>query len=51
MKEPRQSFDPPEVDESPRVPGFRTWGGVYAFVFVAFLICVVLLALFSHAYL
>ena len=32
------------------VPGFRTWRGVYLFVFVFFVICVVLLALFSRAF-
>lgn len=37
-------------DESPRVPGFRTWRGVYVFVFGAFLVLVVLLALFSRAF-
>lgn len=40
----------PAGDESPRVPGFRTWRGVYLFVFGAFLVLVVLLALFSRAF-
>ena len=39
-----------EDPESPRVPGFRTWRGVYLFVFGAFLVLVVLLALFSRAF-
>ena len=39
-----------ENDESPGVPGFRTWRGVYLFVFVFFVFCVVLLALFSRAF-
>ena len=42
---------PPEsqdADESPRVPGFRTWRGIYLFVFVAFVVVVVLLFLFSR---
>ena len=37
-------------DESPGVPGFRTWRGVYLFVFAAFLLVVVLLAIFSRVY-
>jgi len=42
----------PKVDdpESPRVPGFRTWRGVYLFVFGAFLVLVLVLALFSRAF-
>lgn len=42
----------PKADdpESPRVPGFRTWRGVYLFVFGAFLVLVFLLALFSRAF-
>jgi hypothetical protein len=41
---------PPESqhsDESPGVPGFRTWREVYFFVFVCFMAVVVLLAIFS----
>jgi len=37
-------------DEAPRVPGFRTWRSVYIFVFGAFLVLVVLLALVSRAF-
>jgi hypothetical protein len=37
-------------DEAPRVPGFRTWRSVYVFVFGAFLLLVVALALFSRAF-
>ncbi|HWN96973.1 MAG TPA: hypothetical protein VNT99_18230 [Methylomirabilota bacterium] len=37
-------------DESPRVPGFSTWRGIYLFVFVFFVVCVVLLALLSRAF-
>ena len=44
--DPSDSTDP----ESPRVPGFRTWRGVYLFVFGAFLLFVVALALFSRAF-
>jgi len=31
--------------ESPGVPGFRTWRGIYLFVFAVFVVVVVLLAL------
>ena len=44
---------PPEQsaqDESPGVPGFRSWRGIYLFVFICFVFCVVLLALFSRAF-
>ena len=37
----------PHNDESPGVPGFRTWRGVYLFVFGVFVVVVALLALFS----
>ena len=37
-------------EESPGVPGFRSWRGIYLFVFVFFVVCVVLLALLSRAY-
>ena len=40
--------DPHHSDESPGVPGFRTWRGIYFFVFTGFVVVVVLLALFSH---
>jgi hypothetical protein len=33
--------------EPPDVPGFRTWRGVYAFVFGWFVFVVVLLAVFT----
>ena len=38
------------ADESPGVPGFRTWRGIYLFVFACFVLCVVLLALLSRAF-
>ena len=38
----------PSSDESPGVPGFRTWRGVYLFVFAVFVLVVVLLAVFSR---
>jgi hypothetical protein len=37
----------PLPDESPGVPGFRTWRGIYLFAFGFFVLVVVLLALFS----
>ena len=40
--------DPSSHDESPRVPGFRTWRGIYLFVFAFFVMVIVLLALFSR---
>ena len=39
--------DPQSSDETPSVPGFRTWRGIYLFVFVCFVVVVVLLAVFS----
>jgi len=43
---------PPSVaaETSPGVPGFRTWRGVYCFVFAFFVLVVVLLALFSQMF-
>ena len=38
----------PPSDESPGVPGFRTWRGVYVFVFAMFVLMVIGLALFSR---
>lgn len=40
---------PPE-DDRPGVPGFRSWRGVYLFVFGCFVVVVVLLTLFSRAH-
>ena len=42
--------DPPPSDESPGVPGFRTWRGIYTFVFVFFVLVVVLLTIFSRLF-
>jgi hypothetical protein len=39
---------PPPSDDSPGVPGFRTWRGVYLFVFGFFALVVVLLTIFSR---
>lgn len=41
--------EPPDKD-SPGVPGFRTWRGVYLFVFIAFVVMVLALAIFSRVY-
>jgi hypothetical protein len=35
-------------DDSPGLPGFRTWRGVYLFVLVCFVVVVVALTLFSR---
>ena len=44
-----QGTDAPyPADESPGVPGFRTWRGIYLFVFLWFVIAVALLTLFSQ---
>jgi hypothetical protein len=40
--------DPSTPDESPRVPGFCSWRGIYLFVFAFFVLVVVLLTLFSR---
>ena len=45
MKPP---FEPPSGDDYPGVPGFRTWRGVYLFVFICFVLSVVALTLFSR---
>ena len=45
-----KSPDPATDDASPGVPGFRTWRGIYWFVFAAFVVVVILLALFSRAF-
>lgn len=42
------SRDPNDLDESPGVPGFRTWRAVYLFVLAVFVATVVLLAMFSR---
>lgn len=37
-------------DDTPGVPGFRTWRGVYLFVFGVFVAVVIALTIFTHAY-
>jgi len=44
------SPEPSDQDESPGVPAFRTWRGVYLFVFGCFVVVVVLLAIFTRVY-
>ena len=47
------SLPPPnssDSDEAPGVPGFRTWRGVYIFVFACFILVVIALTLFSRAF-
>jgi len=39
-----------DKEESPVVPGFRTWRGVYVFVFAAFVLVVIGLAILSRVY-
>ena len=39
---------PRAADESPGIPGFRNWKGLYLFVFLWFVVVVALLALFSR---
>lgn len=46
---PRRPVEPPD-DETPGVPGFRTWRGVYFFVFGVFVAVVTALTIFTHAY-
>ncbi len=46
MKSP-PLIQPPTIN-SPGVPGFRTWRGVYLFVFAFFVLVVALLAIFSR---
>lgn len=41
---------PSDRDDQPGVPGFRSWRGVYVFVFAVFVACVVALAVFSRAF-
>ena len=37
-------------DDSPGVPGFRTWRGVYVFIFGAFVAMVIALTFFARHY-
>ncbi len=49
MSQPPQPPTPPSSDDSsPGVPGFRTWRGVYWFVFASFVGVVAALTIFSR---
>jgi hypothetical protein len=48
--DPRRQSPPPPDDDRPGVPGFRTWRGVYLFVFGAFVAVVIALTIFTHVY-
>lgn len=39
---------PPADEEAPGVPGFRSWRGVYLFVFGFFVLVVALLVVFAR---
>ena len=41
---------PEPDDESPGLPGFRSWRGVYWFVFGCFVLVVAGLTIFSHVF-
>jgi hypothetical protein len=47
-----RSNQPPRAgdEDVPGVPGFRTWRGVYWFVFIAFVAVVIALTIFSRLY-
>ena len=49
MTRPRLLDQRPDT-EPPGVPGFRTWRGVYLFVFGWFVLVVVLLVLFTRIF-
>ena len=49
MSQPPSPHRPP-ADEPPEVPGFRSWRGVYLFVFGIYVLVVVLLAVFTRVY-
>jgi len=46
----KPSPDSSASDDPPGVPGFRIWRGVYLFVFGFFVLCVLLLVLFSRVF-
>ena len=50
MKNDQKNARPEPADEAPDVPGFRTWRGVYWFVFAVFVAVVVALTLFTRAF-
>ena len=46
----RDPTDPHGDDESPGVPGFHTWRGVYWFVLTSFVAAVLALTVFSRVF-
>jgi len=44
LRDPRSDAEPPDL------PGFRTWRGVYLFVFAWFVLVVALLAVFTWTF-
>lgn len=48
----RGAHEPPDPrdDDVPGVPGFRTWRGVYLFVLGVFVLVVIALTIFTHAF-
>lgn len=41
---------PSDPDDSPGLPGFRTWRGVYVFVLAVFAVVVIALTIFSRVF-
>jgi hypothetical protein len=46
----RTTYSSGHPEEAPGVPGFRSWGSVYVFVFAAFVLLVIGLAVLSRVY-
>ena len=46
----RTTYSSGHPEEAPAVPGFRSWGSVYVFVFAAFVLLVIGLAVLSRVY-
>jgi hypothetical protein len=49
VREPHDDTTAP-ADETPQLPGFSTWRGVYWFVLGSFVAAVLLLALFTRIF-
>jgi hypothetical protein len=47
---PLSRDDASSTDATPGVPGFRTWRGVYLFVFGCFVAVVIALTIFSRVF-
>jgi hypothetical protein len=47
---PPADHDPVPADETPDVPGLRTWVGVYGFAFAVFVAVVAALTVFTRYY-